>query len=85
MARRPRRIKPDTAYSEVQRTVDRQFLFKPDPVVRNIIGSSVGRAQREFPVKIFWLDFNINLTSIDKDLHFLIPYFTASASSKIFL
>jgi hypothetical protein len=40
--------------------VDRQFLFKPDPVVKNIIGAAAGRAQKKYPVKIYWLDFNIN-------------------------
>lgn len=60
MARRPRRFTADAAFCEVQRTVDRQFLFKPDPAVRNIIGAAAGRAQRRFPVKLYWLDFNIN-------------------------
>jgi hypothetical protein len=60
MARRPRRYSADAAYTEVQRTVDRQFLFKPDPAIRNIIGACAGRALRKFPVDLFWLDFNIN-------------------------
>lgn len=60
MARHPRWYKADSAYVEVQRTVDRQFLFKPDDSVRNIIGACVGRALKKFPVKLYWIDFNIN-------------------------
>jgi hypothetical protein len=60
MANRPRWIRADAAYCEVQRTVDRQFFFKPDETIRNIIGSSVGRAQEKYPVKLYWVDFNIN-------------------------
>jgi len=60
MANRPRCFKADSNYSAVQRTVDRQFLFKPDETTRNIIGSAAGRALDKFPVKIHWLDFNIN-------------------------
>jgi hypothetical protein len=60
MANLPKWIKADTAYSEVQRTVDRTFLFKPNEEVRQIIGASAGRALKKHPVKLFWLDFNIN-------------------------
>jgi hypothetical protein len=60
MARRPRWYRANAAYCETQRTVDRQFLFKPDPVIRNIIGAAAGRAMKKYPVKLFWLDFNIN-------------------------
>ena len=56
----PRWIKADAAYSDVQRTVDRTFLFKPTEEVRQIIGASAGRALKKYPVKLFWLDFNIN-------------------------
>jgi hypothetical protein len=56
----PRWIKPDSAYCEVQRTVDRCLLFKPDESTRHIIGSAAGRALIKFPVKIYYLDFNIN-------------------------
>ena len=56
----PRWIKADSAYCEVQRTVDRCFLFKPTEEVRQIIGAAAGRALEKFPVKLFWLDFNIN-------------------------
>ena len=56
----PRWIKADSAYCEVQRTVDRSFFFKPDEAVRQIIGSAAGRALEKHPVKLFWLDFNIN-------------------------
>ena len=60
MAKRPRWLKSDAAYCETQRTVDRQFFFKPDATVRNIIGACAGRAQKKYPIKLYWLDFNIN-------------------------
>ncbi len=56
----PRWIRADAAYCEVQRTVDRAFLFRPDEDVRQIIGASAGRALKRYPVKLYWLDFNIN-------------------------
>jgi hypothetical protein len=60
MGMHPRRLKAGAAYAQTQRTVDRQFLFKPDPVIRNIIGAAAGRAQTKYPVIIYWLEFNIN-------------------------
>ena len=57
---KPRWIKEGAVYSQVQRTVDRTYLLKPDPVIRNIIGASAARAQRKHPVKLYWLDTNIN-------------------------
>jgi hypothetical protein len=60
MGMHPRWIKNGSVYSQTQRTIDRNFLFKPDPVVRNIIGASAARAQDTHPVKIYWLEFNIN-------------------------
>ena len=60
MGMHPRWIKEGAALSLVQRTVDRQFLFKPDPVVRNIIGASAARALKRHPVKLYWLEMNIN-------------------------
>ncbi len=60
MGDRPRWIRADAVYCEVQRTVDRSFLFKPDEHVRQIIGASAGRALEKYPVKLFALDFNIN-------------------------
>jgi hypothetical protein len=60
MPRKPRWFRGEKAYAEVQRTVDRQLLFKPDPVVMNIIGSAAARAKARYPVKLFWLDCNIN-------------------------
>jgi hypothetical protein len=60
MGMHPRWLKADSAYAQTQRTIDRQFFFKPDPVVRNIIGASAARAQRKHSVKIYWLEFNIN-------------------------
>ncbi|MDJ0765278.1 MAG: hypothetical protein QNJ97_20025 [Myxococcota bacterium] len=60
MGDRPRWIKADAVYCDVQRTVDRCFLLKPDEAVRQIIGSAAGRALEKYPVKLFALDFNIN-------------------------
>jgi hypothetical protein len=60
MGMHPRWIKEGSVYSLTQRTVDRQFLFKPDAVTRNIIGASAARALRKHPVKLYWLDSNIN-------------------------
>lgn len=60
MAKRPRWLRPEATYCEVQRTIDRQFFFAPNETVRNIIGASIGRAQRKYPVKLYWIDFNIN-------------------------
>jgi len=57
---KPRWIREGAVYAQTQRTVDRMFLFKPDPVIKNIIGASAARAMRRHPVKLFWLDFNIN-------------------------
>jgi hypothetical protein len=36
------------------------YLLKPDPVIRNIIGASAARAQQNHPVKLWWLECNIN-------------------------
>ena len=60
MGMKPRWLKANAFYAQTQRTVDRQFLFKPDPVIRNIIGASAARAQKKHPVKIYYLDVNIN-------------------------
>ncbi len=60
MACRPRWIKANSVYCETQRTVDRQFFFKPDETTRILIGAAAGRALKKYPVKIYWLDFNIN-------------------------
>lgn len=57
---KPRWLKANTFYAQTQRTVDRQFLLKPDPVIRNIIGASAARAQKNHPVKIYYLEVNIN-------------------------
>ena len=60
MGMHPRWIKEGSVYSLTQRTIDRAFLFKPDPVVKNIIGASAARALRDHPVKLYWLESNIN-------------------------
>jgi len=59
MARRPRWLKSDTIYCDTQGTIDRQFLFKPDPETRNIIGACAARALKKYPVKLYCLEFNI--------------------------
>ncbi len=58
MARRPRRWREDAVYAEVKRTVDRQFLLKPTPEVRNIIGACLGRALQKYPVQLHWAASN---------------------------
>jgi len=60
MGMHPRWIKAGSIISQTQRTIDRQFLFKPDRVTRDIIGASAARAQRKHPIRLYWLDFNIN-------------------------
>ena len=56
----PRWIKEGSVYSITQRTVDRMFLFLPSPVLRNIVGACAARALARFPVRLYWLDVNIN-------------------------
>ena len=56
MANRPRWWKENTIYSETKRTVDRQFLLRPCPEIRNMIGACIGRALRKFPVKLHWVE-----------------------------
>jgi hypothetical protein len=60
MGMHPRWFRANRAYSQTQRTVDRQFLLRPSKAIRNIIGASAARAQRTHPVKIYWLEANIN-------------------------
>jgi hypothetical protein len=60
MPHRPRWWKADAAYSEVKKTIDDQFWLKPTPEIRNIIGACMGRAQEKHPVKIYYMDANIN-------------------------
>lgn len=60
MPRKPRWLRGDGQYCEVQRAVDRQFFFLPCEIIRNIIGAAIGRALELFPVKLYWIDFNIN-------------------------
>ncbi len=67
MARRPRRWKENAAYAEVKRTVDRQFLLKPTPEIKNIIGASLGRALKKYPVKLFWAEGNVNHMQVGRE------------------
>jgi hypothetical protein len=60
MGMHPRWVRSDLVTSTTQRTIDRQFLFKPDPFIRNLIGASAARAFARFPVLIYWLEYNIN-------------------------
>ena len=60
MASRIRCWEPGVPLSCVRRTVDRQFLLRPDEINRNIIGASIGRAQQKFPVEIFCFEHNVN-------------------------
>ena len=60
MSNIPRWIQKNMVYSSTQRCVDRAFLFKPTDEMRNIAGACAARAQKRFPVKIYWLEYNIN-------------------------
>lgn len=60
MGMNPRWIKDGSIYELTQRTVDRQFLFKPGPFIRNLVGASAAKALEKHPIKLFWLDMNIN-------------------------
>ena len=48
----------DAVFSETKRTINRQFLLKPCPETRNIIGACLGRALEKKPVKLCWFDAN---------------------------
>jgi hypothetical protein len=56
----PRWVKDGSVYSLTQRTIDRVFLFIPCTFIRNLVGACAARALAKFPVKLFWLDVNIN-------------------------
>ena len=60
MGNHPRLIQEDVVLATTQRTVDRQFLTKPSPLLRNLVGACAARAMRTHPVKLYWLDININ-------------------------
>ncbi len=60
MPRRPRLYEPNVVYDITVQTVDRQFLFKPTPEITNIIGASLARAQRAFPVDLHYALANVN-------------------------
>ena len=60
MGMHPRWIRADLVCSTTQRTVDRQYLLKSDPFVHNAVGASAARALKKFPVKLYWLEHNIN-------------------------
>jgi hypothetical protein len=57
---RPRWWKSDALYAEVKKCIDDMFFLVPTPELRNIIGACLGRAQARFPVKIYWVDPNVN-------------------------
>ena len=60
MGTHPRLIKETFIIATTQRTVDRQFLTKPTPALRNLVGACAARAMEKYPVKLYWLDININ-------------------------
>ena len=66
MSNRPRWWKAGTVYSETRRTVDRQFLLRPCPEVRNLVGACLGRAWRKYPVTLYWCEANINHIQIGR-------------------
>lgn len=60
MSDKPRWWKADAIYAEVKKCIDDMFFLKPCPEIRNIVGACLGRAQEKFPVKIYWIDANVN-------------------------
>lgn len=60
MGSRIRCWEPGVPQSGVHRTVDRQFLLRPDEINRNIFGACIGRAQQKYPVEIYWFEQNVN-------------------------
>lgn len=60
MARRIRIWKPGGCYHVTLNCMDRMFLLKPSPEVNNILGSSLGRAQKRYPVLLHSATTNIN-------------------------
>lgn len=60
MARLPRWQRDGAVLCETRRTVDRQFLLKPCPETRNIIGACLGRALKKHKVKLYWFAPNVN-------------------------
>ena len=60
MSDRPRWWKSDTVFSEVKKCIDDMIFLRPTPELRNIVGACLGRAQKKYPVKIFWVDPNVN-------------------------
>jgi len=60
MGDRIRIWEPGKIFDCSQRTVDQQFLLKPTAESRNIIGSSLGRAQEKSAVRLYWFEQNIN-------------------------
>ncbi|MCP4600515.1 MAG: hypothetical protein GY847_08280, partial [Proteobacteria bacterium] len=60
MARLPRWQREGAVFSETRRTIDRQFLLKPCPETRNIIGACLGRALAKNKVKLYWFEPNVN-------------------------
>jgi hypothetical protein len=53
-------IRHDVITSCTQRTSERRFFFKPTAAIRELIGVSAARAQKLFPVKLYWLEVNVN-------------------------
>jgi len=60
MGTHPRWIQEGCIIATTQRTVDRQFLTKPTAALRNLVGACAARALEKFPVRLYWLDVNIN-------------------------
>ena len=53
-------IRHDVITSCTQRASERRFFFKPTAAIRELIGVSAARAQKRFPVKLYWLEVNVN-------------------------
>jgi hypothetical protein len=85
MPRRPRLFEPHVVYDVTVQTVDREFLLKPTPEIRNLVGAAFARAQCLFPVKFHYGLTNVNhphfaVSADENTLCYLEPFFNLSLS-----
>ena len=85
MPRRPRLFQPFVVYDVTVQTVDREFLLKPTPEIRNIVGASLARAQRLFPIQFHYGLANVNhphfgISAEPDQLDHIEPFFSLSLS-----
>ncbi len=85
MPRRPRLYEPYVVYDVTVQTVDREFLLKPTPEIRNIVGASLARAQQNFPIDIHYGLANVNhphlgVSANEQQVQNLEPFFNQAIS-----